>query len=605
MGMVNNRFGVVWVGAAALWAAGGTAWAQAPRYRIVRVVDTSVEDGYRPLPRALNNAGQAAGFAPAEGLPGSEAIFWNSDGTKQILPVPSDANAAQAFGINIHGAIVGLNMREDGVGERSEPFRAMVWEEGQPRILPFPAGYSFARGLAINDSGDVIGVVRPTVAQIPRLAFWHDGQVEVTGPERVGDSMAINNLRRIVGCGGPADVTAPFQAFVWDFGVTSWLPTAPGNTTSCARALNNRGTIVGNSAGKPVLWQDGAVLTLNPPGATGDAVSINDRGEIIGRVQSSSFYRPAAGGGLFDVVGLIDIQPGQRTYDHGASVDDINDKGEILASMDYDVDGILHHDVVVLAPTPPTGADTQPPVVSITAPGTGSYATDIATLQANATDNAGVAGVQFYFNGQPVGPEDTTAPYSVDVDLLQRSLRFGTNPTFLFYAKARDVNGNYNATNLKAVVSSNHCDDVARGTTLNGWLGTQTGRFTVQWSMATNSISADGGFGLSLGKRTYFSQSSAAVIFAPDGELKVRNGDSYAPTGVRYQFDTFYRFRMVVDVPNNRYSVYYRLPNQAEQPMAVDAHFRGAAVTSLDNWMFRVDEESASYPLTICNVKVR
>ena len=35
------------------------------------------------------------------------------------------------------------------------------------------------------------------------------------------------------------------------------------------------------------------------------------------------------------------------------------------------------------------------------------------TVSANASDNVGVAGVQFYLDGALLGTEDTTAPYSV------------------------------------------------------------------------------------------------------------------------------------------------------------------------------------------------
>ena len=37
-------------------------------------------------------------------------------------------------------------------------------------------------------------------------------------------------------------------------------------------------------------------------------------------------------------------------------------------------------------------------------------------MTANATDNVGVAGVQFLLDGTPLGAEDTTAPYAVTWD---------------------------------------------------------------------------------------------------------------------------------------------------------------------------------------------
>ena len=38
------------------------------------------------------------------------------------------------------------------------------------------------------------------------------------------------------------------------------------------------------------------------------------------------------------------------------------------------------------------------------------------TLSATASDNIGVAGVQFLVNGVATGAEDTTSPYSVNWD---------------------------------------------------------------------------------------------------------------------------------------------------------------------------------------------
>ncbi len=43
--------------------------------------------------------------------------------------------------------------------------------------------------------------------------------------------------------------------------------------------------------------------------------------------------------------------------------------------------------------------DTTPPTVSITAPTAGAQVTDIVNVTANAADNVGVQGVQFYVDG--------------------------------------------------------------------------------------------------------------------------------------------------------------------------------------------------------------
>jgi hypothetical protein len=57
-------------------------------------------------------------------------------------------------------------------------------------------------------------------------------------------------------------------------------------------------------------------------------------------------------------------------------------------------------------------SDTTPPSVAITAPAAGPV-TGTITVSADASDNVGVAGVQFKVDGQNIGAEDTTSPYSV------------------------------------------------------------------------------------------------------------------------------------------------------------------------------------------------
>ena len=62
------------------------------------------------------------------------------------------------------------------------------------------------------------------------------------------------------------------------------------------------------------------------------------------------------------------------------------------------------------APPPP---DTTPPTVSVTAPAAGATVSGTnVTVSANASDNVGVAGVQFKLDGANLGAEDTSAPYS-------------------------------------------------------------------------------------------------------------------------------------------------------------------------------------------------
>ena len=70
-------------------------------------------------------------------------------------------------------------------------------------------------------------------------------------------------------------------------------------------------------------------------------------------------------------------------------------------------------------------ADVTAPTVAITAPAGGSTVSGTISMTASASDNVGVAGVQFRLDGVNLGAEDTAAPYSVlvehhDVDQRRR-----------------------------------------------------------------------------------------------------------------------------------------------------------------------------------------
>ena len=83
---------------------------------------------------------------------------------------------------------------------------------------------------------------------------------------------------------------------------------------------------------------------------------------------------------------------------------------------------------VATTPTP----DTQPPSASMTAPTSGSTLSGIVTVSANATDNVGVAEVDFLLDGVSIGV-DTTAPYSVTWNTTTTS----NGPARAFRARAR------------------------------------------------------------------------------------------------------------------------------------------------------------------------
>jgi hypothetical protein len=95
-------------------------------------------------------------------------------------------------------------------------------------------------------------------------------------------------------------------------------------------------------------------------------------------------------------------------------------------------------------------ADGVAPTVSVTAPAAGATVSATATLTASASDNVGVAGVQFKVNGAAVGAEDTAAPYSFAWDTTTFA-----NGAYTVTAVARDAAGNATTSAGVAVTVSN------------------------------------------------------------------------------------------------------------------------------------------------------
>ncbi|MEO8064707.1 MAG: Ig-like domain-containing protein, partial [Pseudomonadota bacterium] len=93
--------------------------------------------------------------------------------------------------------------------------------------------------------------------------------------------------------------------------------------------------------------------------------------------------------------------------------------------------------------------DTQVPTVSFTAPANAATVSGSVTVSANAADNVGVVGVQFELDGNNLGAEDTSAPYS-----LSWTTTATANGDHTLTAIARDAAG-LTATATRSVTVTN------------------------------------------------------------------------------------------------------------------------------------------------------
>lgn len=109
---------------------------------------------------------------------------------------------------------------------------------------------------------------------------------------------AINNAGQIVGALQiPQGSYTEEHAFLWQNGKITDLNTLPDARGSVARAINDRGQIVGYLVGveglwHACLWDHGRMIRMDEPLKRGsDANGINNQGEIVGMVLDDSAWK--------------------------------------------------------------------------------------------------------------------------------------------------------------------------------------------------------------------------------------------------------------------------------------------------------------------------
>lgn len=231
--------------------------------------------GSRTRPTGINNRGWVAGFANRPGNTNRVAAVWR-DGALDTLGTLGGPNSGVLWpGLNNQGMIAGIaeTAELDPLNEEwsctaffpsvtGHICRGFFWQNGVMTKLPTLGGYQgFATG--VNSRGQVVGWAETPV---------HDPT-----------------------CNTPQ--VLQFRAVMWEplNGTMQELPPLPGDSTSAATAINERGQVVGISgecdvavgefsAQHSVLWDHGTVTNIGDLG--GDAwhtpMDINEAGDVVG-----------------------------------------------------------------------------------------------------------------------------------------------------------------------------------------------------------------------------------------------------------------------------------------------------------------------------------
>lgn len=297
-------------------------------YTVVKF--TSSLGGTASRGMAINNHGLVAGWSNlAEGT--RHAALWRGGAITDLGTLGGPGSTVPWPGINHHGTVVGISLtnRVDVLNEdwsceaggfipttTNLVCRGFWWENGAMHELPTLGGtHGFATG--VNSKGQIVGwaetpVHDPTCVGVQVLQFravmWEPKKgVKQELPPLPGDSTsaatAINQRGQAVGISGDCDQAvgrfSALHAVLWDHGRPAEIPNLGGKTWHTPMAINERGDVVGFS---------------NPPGPgdpEGEFISHaffwnkhSDKAVDIGVLEGDSFSEAFAINSRGQVVGV-------------------------------------------------------------------------------------------------------------------------------------------------------------------------------------------------------------------------------------------------------------------------------------------------------------
>jgi hypothetical protein len=167
--------------------------------------------------------------------------------------------------------------------------------------------------------------------------------------------------------------------------------------------------------------------------------------ELRGGVASTPAHVRDIYPGAFSVINTADGPISARFNDLRTAVQ----RGDILLFRGWfdDPGNALVKNLYPLVP------DVEKPVVAFAAPGPNSILSGRPTLRANATDNVGVAGIQFLLDGSALGQEIMASPYELVWDTSTAA-----NGSHTLTVSARDAAGNTAAASINVHVQNVNTD---------------------------------------------------------------------------------------------------------------------------------------------------
>ncbi len=321
---------------------------------------------------AINNRGWVAGFSNQPGNQTRHAALWRNGSIEDLHTLGGPNSSVVWPGINDRGMVVGIaetaeldTLHEEWSCTAFLPTvtgricRGFVWDDGVMTGLPTLGGnQGFAA--SVNDRGQIVGwaetPVRDPTCNIPqvlqfRAVLWEPKKGRKRElPPFPGDSTSaatgINERGQVVGISGDCDVAvgrfSARHAVLWEGGRVKDIGNLGGSSWHTPVAINERGDIVGFS--NPPDAGDGSFIahaflwtrrhgirdlgTLDSD-LTSQANSINSRGQVVG-VSSGSVNRAFLWDGAMRNLNQL---MGPDFADSLVSAQDINDAGQITGRV--------------------------------------------------------------------------------------------------------------------------------------------------------------------------------------------------------------------------------------------------------------------------------
>ena len=354
-----------------------SAAAKYPRYRMVVLGPLGGPNGGPSFPAvALNNRGEVIAQAdtttpdPSGNGVISHAILSNETGIVRDLGALPGTNFSYPGSIAQNGLIAGLS--NNGLLDPLTGFpqsRAVFWDHNL-RIIDLGTLGGYASGAAsVNSRGHVVGSALNAIPEDPDIAgifsglpaaqqvrafLWQGGAMHDLGTLGGNNAVAtvINEQGDVSGFSGTDndnvinDATGfpTIHPFIWrngrmqDLGSLGGALAMPGSFVygPWGPVMNARGEVVGTSnlpgdaSWHAFLWSNGRMIDLGTLGGSkSDAVSINDRSQVVGRayVTDTPFVRHAFlwENGTMTDLGTIDQCRG--------TAKGINSKGQIVGGL--------------------------------------------------------------------------------------------------------------------------------------------------------------------------------------------------------------------------------------------------------------------------------